>query len=144
MEDHRIFNIVIIDDDNINNHLSEAIIRLIFPKINVKSFLYPRAGLDYIHTQYSLPGTEKTLLLLDINMPVLTGWDVLEILNGFPDAIKDQLDIYMFTSSINVEDKQKANDNPLVLGFIEKPLDKRVLKEIIGNYTCSRIKLCIV
>jgi len=119
------FNAIIIDDDPINNLLTTKIIQLDFPKAEVITFLDPQAGLDYI---YALPDQNKTLLLLDINMPKLSGWDVLEILDGYPDSIKGRLDIYMFTSSISLEDKQKAKDNPLVLGFIEKPLSSLQLE----------------
>lgn len=130
MEDQRHPHVLLIDDDSINNYVTEHVIRSGFSKAKIKSFTKPQAGLDYIHTQYSLPGSHKTVLLLDINMPVLSGWDVLKIFKDYPDTIKAQFEIYMFTSSISYEDKQKANDNPLVSGLIEKPLSATHLENI--------------
>ena len=133
MEDQKIPNVIIIDDDSINNYLSETIIHLDFPEAEIHIFTDPQAGLDYLHTEYTMTTPNKTVLFLDINMPVLSGWDILEIFKNYPDTIKNQFEIYMFTSSIAFEDKQRANDNSLVSGFIEKPLSASQLEIIFKD-----------
>ena len=79
MEDNRMPGIIIIDDDSMNNLLSSTVIRLDFPTAIIKSFTDPRKGMDFIREQYETPATNKVLLLLDINMPYLSGWDCLDM-----------------------------------------------------------------
>ncbi len=115
-------DIILVDDDEVSNYLSEKTIGVDFPNAVIKSFIKPLEALDYIRVKYTLPNPNKTILLLDINMPELCGWTFLEIIKNYPEEIKKQLAIYVISSSISHEDKFKANSNPLVLGFIKKPL----------------------
>ncbi len=73
---------------------------------------------------------ERDLQLLDINMPVISGWDVLGRFSAMPEDIKKHFTIFILTSSINVEDKQRAAAHPLVNAYIEKPMTIGLLKSI--------------
>ena len=119
---------VVIDDDSINNHICVNAARIVLPGTDIRTFTDPQEGLDYILSTYSLPGMGETILLLDINMPVLSGWDVLDRFTDFPEAIKKQFTIYILSSSVADMDRQKADDTQLVSGFIEKPLSVRQLQ----------------
>jgi CheY-like chemotaxis protein len=69
---------------------------------------------------------EPDLILLDLNMPFLTGWQFLDKLkeNGL------NYRVVILTSSINPMDKQKAEDYPLIDGFLIKPIEMEKLVEI--------------
>lgn len=114
--------IVIIDDDAVSNFLTEQLIVSDIVGISVKSFTEPYAGLTYLTN--NLTGNEfKTLLLLDINMPIMDGWEFLKLFEECPSVIKEKAVILMFSSSINPVDHELAESNPLVGGFVTKPLD---------------------
>ena len=117
---------LVIDDDDINNHICTKTIELIFPKADIQSFTNPQSGLDYMRSK----GKGETILFLDINMPVLSGWDVLNRFKDFPEEIKQLYTTYILSSSVAVEDRNKAEENPLVSGFIEKPLTVFQLKQL--------------
>jgi CheY-like chemotaxis protein len=121
---------IIIDDYPVNNVLCEKTIRAQFPQANIESFNEPQSGLKYILSNYATPHPDKTVLLLDIHMPGMSGWDVLDMFKYFPEAIKGQLRIYICSSSIDAADIEKATHNPLVHGYIEKPLTADRLKSM--------------
>ena len=122
---------VIIDDDPINNHICAKYIDLVFTGANVLSYTNPQLALDHIITEYRAGTLQDTIMLLDINMPVLTGWDVLDQFSAFPAEIINQFVIYILSSSIASEDKTRADENSLVSGFLEKPLSVEQIQAIL-------------
>jgi len=69
-----------------------------------------------------------TIIFLDINMPGMTGWDMLSAMQG--EAFGDEVLVVMVTSSINTSDKTKALAFQRVIHFIEKPLTPEGCEEI--------------
>lgn len=121
--------ILLIDDDASNNTVSRIFLKRVVLETEIVAFTDPLQGLDYISSEYSARPV-NTILLLDINMPVLSGWDVLERFSDMPGDIKKHFTIFILTSSINIEDKQKAAAHPLVNAYIEKPMTIGLLKSI--------------
>ena len=68
------------------------------------------------------------LVLLDINMPVMDGWQFLEEIQL--DKALPTIFVIMVTSSIDSIDKAKALKFPQVIGFFEKPLSEENCKQI--------------
>jgi CheY-like chemotaxis protein len=130
MKNVDISRFIVIDDDSFNNVISSNSIKTVFPKANVRSFVDPYAMLDHITETYTAPGSNDTVLFLDIEMPALSGWDILDKFISFTDLVKQHFKIFILSSSSNIEDKQKASGNPLVSGFIKKPLTKAQLQTI--------------
>lgn len=71
------------------------------------------------------------ILLLDINMPIVDGWDFLELYGSLSDEVKDKITIYMLSSSINPVDLEKAERHPHITKYITKPISDTVLQEIL-------------
>lgn len=122
---------VIIDDDKANNMLCKMICKKVFGEVDTISFDIPEEGLNFISDQYS-DNTKitPTVLFLDINMPGLTGWEFMEKYKSFNKSIQEQFTIYMLSSSVDHKDKDLARSNPLVKGYISKPLTREKLKEL--------------
>ena len=114
MKERKRPHIIIIDDESLNNLVSEMFIKLHFPYAEIQSFTSIVAGLDYLSQEYPVPSDQRSVILLDINMPLLSGWDALRAFENFSDTIKNKFSIYLSTSSIAFEDKQKAKENPSV------------------------------
>jgi len=129
MSDNNLQRILLIDDDAGNNTVSRIFLKRVVLETEIVAFTEPEKGLEYISSEYSAKPV-KTILLLDINMPVLSGWDVLDKFSSMPDDIKKYFTIFILTSSINIEDKQKAAAHPLVNAYIEKPMTIGLLKSI--------------
>ena len=120
--------IVMIDDDRSFNLISTFSLKKMLPEIDVVTFTEPENGIDYIGTP-TIPPSD-TVLFLDINMPELSGWDVLERLTTLEPDMEGSLEVYILSSSINPSDRERAEAHPLVSGYIRKPLTKQVINEI--------------
>jgi CheY-like chemotaxis protein len=68
------------------------------------------------------------LVLLDLNMPKLSGWEVLEELVQLPP--EELPVIYIISSSIDPDDQLRANHHPHVRGFLSKPIFQETLFEL--------------
>ncbi|HMG68452.1 MAG TPA: response regulator [Chitinophagaceae bacterium] len=133
MEEQHIPDFIVIDDDYINNVICQLIIQNELKATKIIFFTVPQKGLEYIEATYSGPEANDAVLFLDINMPVLNAWDVLDQLKNSSEWVKHHLRIFIFSSSLSHQDKQRAADNPLVSGYIEKPLKPIDLQNILGN-----------
>ena len=123
---------LLIDDDPLNNFLNEIIIGLAEGESEIITFTDPREGLDYIESHYTPNDIRHTIMLLDINMPQMTAWDFLEKFESFPSSIQRQFDNYILSSSVNIQSKKIAALYPVIKGYIEKPLNKKLLDELFA------------
>tara|TARA_R110002050_G_scaffold280468_2_gene427405 strand:+ start:242 stop:643 length:402 start_codon:yes stop_codon:yes gene_type:complete len=123
---------IVVDDDRTSNMICEFSFRRFSSAIEIKTFVDADDALHYIENEYAdSPINSNTILFLDINMPVFTGWDFLEIFNNFPEYIKQQFVIYILTSSIEQKDLERAKANPLVKGLLSKPLSTKSIQDIL-------------
>lgn len=120
---------LIIDDDEINNTFCKFIITKVGLDGHFQSFTNPETGLAFIHALLLNKDYDKVILFLDINMPVMNGWD---FLREFEKIYRNQTDIqiYILSSSISDSDRSKAKTNRYVTDFISKPLSVPVLGKI--------------
>ena len=126
--------ILVIDDDPINNMLCTYLIKKTIKNSEIYCFEQPLEGLEHLIAQYSgdyIP--PPTLLFLDINMPEMDGWEFLDEFKKMESLIHTKFKIYILSSSINPADIEKAKINIFVKGFLSKPLNERILLEIMDN-----------
>jgi CheY-like chemotaxis protein len=79
-----------------------------------------------ISSQSKLP----EVIFLDLNMPVMDGWDFLDEFRKLPAPV--QVDIYILSSSIDPADTTRAKQYAEVRDFLVKPLTSGKLKELMG------------
>ena len=125
-EASRTLEILIIDDDRIIHLLHSRCVEKCQPGFPVTTVENGLKALEFLES-HRAPG-KHFLLLLDINMPVMNGWDFLEALKDL-STLKN-IKIIMVTSSIDQYDKRKADNYPNVIGFIEKPITADNCKKI--------------
>ncbi len=118
---------IIVDDDPINNFITKKVITNINPNAFVIAFTEPEEGLDYILSIFAKPFSDKAILLLDINMPTMTGWQFLERLESEGAVVSERLLIYILSSSVDTADKGKAEVNPHIKDYIMKPLTTKAV-----------------
>lgn len=119
-------SICIVDDDELFLLVSKAIMQDENFAEQIHNFEDGRVALDYLKSIDSTVLPE--VLLLDINMPMMDGWEFMEALEKL--KIKDKMKIYITSSSINPLDLEKAEKHPFISGFISKPMDPKKLRSI--------------
>src|SRR5690606_583295 len=121
---------LVVDDDTTSNLICKLIIKKFNPDAGIELFADPQKALEFIETHYSeTPNLKPTLLFLDVNMPVMSGFEFLDEYKKFDAEIRDQFIIYMLSSSIEDFNSQSLI-YPCVSGFLTKPLRTNDLEEI--------------
>ncbi|MCU0451273.1 MAG: PAS domain-containing protein [Bernardetiaceae bacterium] len=114
-------NVMLVDDDPLVNLITQRLLIKYQPDVSVKFFL--RLALDLLR---DFPEALPDVILLDIVMPEVNGWQFLEAL----ETLQLQCDVFMLSSSINPADYQKSQTYANVRGFIHKPLNAEKMQVI--------------
>jgi len=88
---------------------------------DILAFTSSFKAFEYI-SAYNESTNSMNILLLDINMPIWSGWDFTDHFEKLDEKIKKRFKIYMLSSSIDNDDKLRALENKNVVDYIEKPL----------------------
>lgn len=118
--------IILVDDDEIVLLVQRKLLQRCGISNRIHSFKGGIEALDYLKAENS---SDKTLILLDINMPKMNGWQFLTKLGELESSAN--IFVIMVTSSIDEYDKEVAGKYKNVIGFMEKPITAE---------NCSKIK----
>lgn len=119
-------SVIIIDDEPGILFLHELMVAESDLSDHIHTFSNPILALDFIIKSSS--DNSPILIILDINMPMLNGWDILNKLDelNIPSHVK----VIMATSSIHKSDKEKSAKYNRVKLFFEKPITLQDCKQI--------------
>lgn len=125
---------IIIDDDSINNKLCKyLIVKASNPDSEILEFLNAENAFKYISQNYTPEKSCHTVVLLDINMPEMNGWEFLAMYENLPANIHNQIDVYMLSSSVDSRDRDRAEKNAYIRDFLFKPLRLETILSILSN-----------
>ncbi|QYJ68222.1 response regulator [Flavobacterium litorale] len=122
-------SLYVIDDDKIYHFLLKNLLKQNGIDASVRFFCDGAEAIDYIkdNNNEELPD----LILLDVNMPIMNGWQFLEEYSALVPKLVKQSVIYMISSSNNEVDINKAKDfNEIVRDYYLKPICKDDLNKI--------------
>lgn len=91
-------DILLIDDDEINNFLSNELIKLYEPAVKIESILYVEKAMQYLEEKLNRNQPLPDIILVDINMPNLNGWDFMEAFEKMDAAAIKKVKVYVYTS----------------------------------------------
>lgn len=119
--------IILIDDSDADNVFHEIMIRRAGFTGEVLIFDHGEAALNFLRND---PLQRPTCIFLDINMPVLDGFEVAQqatrLLEGKPATV-----LLMLTSSDAPQDRQRAAELPVIQGYVTKPLTADVVRQML-------------
>ena len=128
-----IADFILVNDDSVNNFISQKIIKQVFPKATIQVFNDPYAALAYIKSSFTKETISDGVLFIDIKMPPLSCWEFLDAFAQLDDEVKEQLRIYILAASGDSSDRERAAKNMYVLDFIEHPLTQEKLKYVLSK-----------
>lgn len=123
--------IAIIDDDDIFVYITKKAVEQTNIIQQIKVFGNGKDAIDYLKENCSNPDLLPEIILLDLSMPIMDGWQFLDEYTKIKPKIGKKIIIYIVTSSISPEDMRKAKNIDAVSDFIIKPITKDKLIEII-------------
>lgn len=124
--------VIIIDNNSTSNLLTELNIRAVSAGMAICSFTEATQAIEYIRDILCQQNMYNIILLLDINMPFMSGWDVLDKISALNNCNnKCNIRTYILSSSVYFTDKYKAEQNKLISGYIEKPIQTKDILNIM-------------
>ncbi len=124
---------IIIDDDEFNNKICTVTIEKISKEVDIKTFLDPLEGFIHIVTEYGKSGNSDTaILFLDINMPVMNGWEFLEKYELLNPSVKNSIKLFILSSSVDDRDIERARNNSNIVSYLAKPITKEVIVNLVN------------
>ena len=112
----------VVEDDPITSSITQLIVKKKLHVAQVQPHANGQRALDSLQAALRDEAAIPDLILLDLNMPLMDGWEFLDAFGRLPLA--PQVCVFILTSSINPEDIEKARHYKEVRGYFSKPLDQ--------------------
>lgn len=129
--------VLVIEDDFITLYLNREILEFANFCENIVEATNGDEALSYFENIEKGDNPMDNLpevILLDLNMPVMDGWEFFEtFVKKFPGFVK-KTNIFILSSSINPEDQERAIKDPNIAAFLSKPLDEDEHFDIIKSF----------
>ncbi|MCW5516907.1 response regulator [Muriicola sp. Z0-33] len=133
----RIKNALIIDDCPIDSFLNEKALAKFHEDIRIRTINLPVEALAYLKSIYALSlkkqlALKPDVVFLDIHMPKMDGFEILDELERNQAFMQNPVDIYVLSSSCRTYDIETAMNKKLCKGYITKPLNDTKLNDLFG------------
>jgi CheY-like chemotaxis protein len=124
-------NIFLVDDDVTFVFLTKRTILSAGIVTNIDEFGNGQDAFEFLEKNVDHLELLPDIIFLDLNMPVMDGWEFLEHYVAFEQKIKKKIKLYIVSSSISPHDMERAKNFKVVTDFIIKPIIKEKFIEII-------------
>ncbi|MFD1257925.1 response regulator [Mucilaginibacter terrae] len=133
MSDSKPISILLVDDDEINNFISIKLIKKALIYTEITACLDGSYAINQLlELQKKDSNSLPDYILLDINMPIMNGWEFLDEYKRLNIDPLGKCKIFIISSSVFSNDINKAKSYDLVKDFISKPLNVDKIKELFA------------
>ena len=125
----KINTVCIIDDDPIFRFGTKKLMETIDVQLDFLVYKNGKEALDGLSSKVKLNANLPDVILLDLNMPIMDGWQFLDQLFTIPDAVG--IPIYIVSSSVDSRDIDKAKTYNMVSNYILKPFSLSKVQDLL-------------
>ena len=124
--------ICIIDDDSIYRFTIVRTLEIEKVAETIITFADGEEAIQFIQENLGDQSKLPDVIFLDINMPIMDGWQFLEEYEKIFDTLGKTIIIYLVTSSIDPADMDRAKKISLITRYLTKPLKPESLRSLVG------------
>jgi CheY-like chemotaxis protein len=128
---NKIKNLALVDDDEIFVFLTKKTIEFTNLVEQIRVFKNGQEAINFLNENANNLDTIPEIILLDLSMPVMDGWQFLEEYIALKPHIGKKITIYIVSSSISPEDIIRAQNISEVTDFIIKPISKKQMVDML-------------
>jgi len=132
-------SILLVDDDNDCNFFHERLIKKMEYAEHVYIVNNGREAIDFLKSKVNGKHPHPDIIFLDINMPIMNGWEFIEEYQKLQDNQKAKVMLIMLTTSLNPDDLEHAKQYKDIKGYKNKYLDKESMSEILKEFFSEEV-----
>lgn len=123
---------LLIEDNLIDQLITTKLLKTTFGNFNFNVVSDGKEGIEWLY-KFNYTKNDKLIILLDIKMPQMDGFEFLMHYDTFPDDLKKKTQIFMLSSTLDPNDLKRADENCYVKKLFSKPLSVSQFKEIVNT-----------
>lgn len=125
--------VCLVDDDDIYQFLMKKELKSTNLVGSIQNFADGSAAIEYIYENRNEPDNLPDLIFLDINMPVMNGWQFLDEYNDLSKTLSKQIGILIISSSFDEKDLKKVEHYASVSNYMVKPVERSKLLVVLND-----------
>ena len=123
-----------IDDDKIYQFTATMILEATGLTNTIAAFLNGKDAINFLKDPNTTLNSQlPDIIFLDINMPVMNGWEFLEEFQQFSASLSQPIKIYLVSSSVDESDINKSKKYPSVTDYVIKPLNRDKYRQLLTS-----------